>query len=129
MQQSLIVYAKNKERVSSFYQQTLGLAASEVEPTHDLLVGNGLEILIHAIPPHYAADIEIADPPQPREETPFKPVFFVADLAAASVAAFATGGFLQPPEKIWHYRGAQVLDGWDPEGNVIQLRQRVADRA
>jgi hypothetical protein len=36
----------------------------------------------------------------------------------------ANGGRLKPPEAQWRFRGTTVLDGWDPEGNVVQLRQR-----
>ncbi|MFD2453706.1 hypothetical protein [Ideonella paludis] len=62
--------------------------------------------------PAYAAEIEIAQPPQLREDTPIKPAFWVADLAAVRVAAEATGGGLNPDSKTWQIRGAAVLDGW-----------------
>ena len=120
--QSLIVYAKDKKRLSAFYRQTLDLELSEEQPTHDLLRGRGIEILVHAIPQEFAASIDIATPPLPREETPFKPVFEVADLGVVRRLALATGGFLLPLEKAWSYGGATILDGWDPEGNVVQFR-------
>jgi catechol-2,3-dioxygenase len=34
-QQGLVVFAKNKKRVSSFYQQTLGLDVIESDTSHD----------------------------------------------------------------------------------------------
>lgn len=122
--QSLVIFAKNKKRVSAFYRRTLGLHAAEEEASHDLLVGAGIELVIHAIPRKYSAGIVIARPPQPREDTPLKPVFVVADLAAVRTAAKAAGGFLKSDDGAWQIRGYTVLDGWDPEGNVVQFRQR-----
>lgn len=120
----LVIFAKTPKTVSAFYQQTLGLSLIEAEAGHHLLQGAGLELVIHAIPPAYAAEIEISQPPQLREDTPLKPAFWVADLAAVRVAAEATGGGLNPDSKTWQIRGAAVLDGWDPEGNVVQFKQR-----
>ncbi len=122
-QHALVIFAKNKMRVSAFYRRTLGLAASEEMPSHDLLHGPGIELVIHTIPRKFAADIRITRPPQVREDTPFKPAFVVPDLEAVRAAAQATGGFLKPIEAAWQIRGATVLDRWDPEGNVVQFKQ------
>jgi predicted enzyme related to lactoylglutathione lyase len=121
--QSLVIFAKNKKRVSAFYRRTLGLEAAEEESSHDLLLGHGVELVIHAIPRKHAAGIVITRPPKVREGTPLKPVFVVPDLDAVRAAAKATGGFLKPAEAAWDIRGHSVLDGWDPEGNVVQFRQ------
>ena len=123
VQQGLVVFAKNKKRVSAFYRQTLGLLAVEEKPSHDLLQGPGIEIVIHTIPRKIAADIQITRPPQVREETPLKPTFVVHDLDTVRAAAQATGGWLKPLEQAWQIRGATVLDGHDPEGNVVQFKR------
>jgi predicted enzyme related to lactoylglutathione lyase len=122
-QQGCVVFAKNKARVSAFYQQTLGLVAEESESSHDLLRGSGYEVVVHSIPRKYAVGIKIAKPVQPRESTPIKPTFVVNDLEAVRVAATKTGGYLKPLEGAWRFRGCIVLDGWDPEGNVVQFKQ------
>jgi len=123
LQQGLVVFAKNKKRVSAFYQQTLGLEVHESDSTHDLLRGQGYEVVVHTIPRKYAASITICKPPQPREETPFKPTFVVASLSEVRRAVGATGGYLKPEAGAWHFRGHVVLDGWDPEGNIVQFKQ------
>ncbi len=120
----LVIFSKNKKRVSAFYRQTLGLVATEEAPSHDVLQGNGIELVIHAIPKKFSSEIRITKPPQVREDTPFKPAFLVDDLEAVRSAAQATGGNLKPAEMAWHIRGNIVLDGWDPEGNVVQFKQR-----
>jgi len=33
------------------------------------------------------------------------------------------GGWLKPQAKAWKIRGLLVLDGCDPEGNVLQFKQ------
>jgi len=124
--QGLVVFAKDKERVSAFYQATLSLHAEESESSHDLLRGGGYEVVVHAIPLRYASGITIARPAVPRQDTPFKPTFIVADLDAVRTAAVATGGYLKPADGAWHFRGCTVLDGWDPEGNIVQFKQRDA---
>jgi predicted enzyme related to lactoylglutathione lyase len=125
-QQGVVVFAKNKRRVSAFYRETLALLAEESEPSHDLLRGSGYEVVVHAIPRKYGSGIRIARPAVPREDMPFKPTFVVADLEAVRAAAVKTGGYLKPAEGAWHFRGCTVLDGWDPEGNVVQFKQRDA---
>ena len=122
-QQGLVVFAKNKQRVSAFYQQTLGLEVIESETSHDLLRGQGYEVVVHAIPRKYAAGIVIAKPPETRDETPFKPTFVVESLAHVRRNAEATGGGLKPEAGAWHFRGHVVLDGWDPEGNIVQFKE------
>jgi hypothetical protein len=123
MTQGLVVFAKRKKRVSAFYQQTLDLELVESDRSHDLLRGHGLEVVVHTIPPRIAKNIEVSEPPVLRQETPLKPTFVVASLASVRASAEATGGGLKPESGAWHFRGHTVLDGWDPEGNVVQFKQ------
>ena len=123
MQQGLVVFAKNKKLVSAFYQQTLGLVVEQSDTAHDLLRGHGYEVVVHSIPRKYASGITITNPPVPREETPFKPSFVVNNLADVRHAVEVTGGYLKPESGAWHFRGHVILDGWDPEGNIVQFKQ------
>lgn len=125
-QQGLVLFAKNKKRVSTFYQETLGLRAVESEPSYDLLQGDGYEIVVHAIPRKIAASITIARPPIPRIQGAFKPTFVVRSLAAVRAATERTGGSLKAEADAWHFRRSTVLDGCDPEGNLVQFKQRDA---
>lgn len=121
--QGVCIFAKNKEAMSAFYRQTLGLKVQGSDKTHDLLVGKGQEVVIHAISKAYADSIHIETPPVPRDDSPIKPTFVVKDLAAVREAVEQTGGFLKPLKKAWRFRGFIVLDGWDPEGNIVQFKQ------
>ena len=124
--QGVVIFAIDKKRVSAFYRRTLDLVALEEAASHDVLRGHGLEVVVHAIPAKIAAGIQIDQPPRVREDMPIKPTFVVASLDAVGVAAQATGGFLKPLAGAWHFRGATVLDGHDPEGNVVQFKQHDA---
>ena len=121
--QGCVVFAKNRMRVSAFYQQTLELNVEECEPSHDLLRDAGCEVVVHSIPREHAATIEFVTPVEPREVTPFKPTFVVHSLEAVRVAAARTGGYLKPIEHAWRWRDFIVLDGWDPEGNIVQFKE------
>ncbi len=121
--QALCVFAKNVEKVSLFYQQALGLKVQVSDKTHDLLVGQNYEVVVHAVSKAYAQSIEIDSPPKRRDDVALKPAFVVDDLEMVRAAAKANGGFLKPIKQAWRIRGFIVLDGWDPEGNVIQFKQ------
>ena len=121
--QALCVFAKNVMQVSLFYQQALGLKVQDSDKTHDLLVGPNHEVVVHAISKAYAQSIEIESPPKQREEVALKPSFVVADLELVRAAAKVNGGYLKPIKQAWRIRGYIVLDGSDPEGNVIQFKQ------
>lgn len=121
--QSLVIFAKDRSRVSQFYQQTLALEVTATDERHNLLHGDGIELLIHAIDHRNAADIAIQQPPRQRHDTPSKPAFCVASLVHVQQHAEACGGGLQPLQNAWTLRGTRVLDGWDPEGNIVQFRE------
>src|SRR5215510_13573986 len=107
-QQGMVLFAKNKKRVSAFYQATLGLRAAESKPSHDLLRGTTYEVVVHAIPRKIAAGIAIANPPAPRAQAAIKPTFVVKSLDEVRAAAGKTGGFLKPASEAWHFRGCSV---------------------
>jgi hypothetical protein len=51
-------------------------------------------------------------------------VFFVGSIAHAREAAVKFEGALNGAGREWPFDGATVCDGYDPEGNVFQLRQQ-----
>ena len=122
-QVGLVVFAKSVKKLSAFYVRTLGLEVLESARNHQLLRGNGYEVVVHAIPAKIAREIQIAKPPLLREESTMKPSFVVPDLQAVRLAVEATGGWLKPADAAWTIRGHTVLDGCDPEGNVVQFKQ------
>jgi hypothetical protein len=121
----LVIYAKDFKRVASFHQNTLALDAIEQEQDYILLQGEGIEVVVLQIPEHISASITITDPPQIRDDTPIKPAFLVSSLAEVRIAVVETGGTLEPRDAAWRFQEMLVLDGTDPEGNVVQFRERI----
>lgn len=123
MPHAAVIYAKDLSRMVEFYSR-LGLVVDEtVAGEYVVLQRDGLELSIVQTPLQLAAQIEIADPPQPRERTPIKLAFAVPSIDATLAATGALGGRLKPGAGRWQFRGHTVQDAVDPEGNVYQLRE------
>jgi predicted enzyme related to lactoylglutathione lyase len=123
-----IVYARDVARLARFYAAVADLEIVHEVADHSVLESETHELVIVAIPAATAARIVIATPPVRRENTAFKLSFAVPSLTEARVAASATGGELDPPEKEWEFQGMRVCDGCDPEGNMIQLREALPEK-
>ena len=118
-----VIYAKNVETLSAFYQTVLSMTTVETSESHHVLSNGSIELVIHGIPENIADNISISEPPDLRISTAIKPAFVVASLEKVRQACEKTNGGLQPASNVWTFRGASVIDGWDPEGNVIQFKQ------
>ncbi|MDX2037025.1 MAG: VOC family protein [Isosphaeraceae bacterium] len=119
----VVIFVKELERLVRFYGETCGMTRVHGDESHVVLDAGGLEVVIHAISPHVAAMIEISDPPEIREENPIKICFPVSSIEAARATAEALGGRIGPREKEWAGPGYRACDGYDPEGNVFQVRE------
>jgi len=117
-----VLFALNLDRMTAFYRDTMALAVTHTEDGVVVLESDGMQLVLHAIPPAIAATIVIADPPVALEEASVKLCFFVASLADARAAAAASGGRFQPASNEWEWRGFRACDGVDPEGNVVQIK-------
>jgi predicted enzyme related to lactoylglutathione lyase len=122
-----VLYAKHVEGVSSFYVECCGLQVAHSEDDHIVLESPAFQLVILAIPESIAASIAIATPPVRREGTPIKLAFHVESIDAVRKAAKNLGGELNGPAREWRYQGSTVCDGHDPEGNVVQFRERALE--
>jgi len=120
---SAAVYAKDARRLAAFYAAALGLARVEEGASFVLLAAAGIELAVVQAPPAIAEAIVLTDPPAVREDTPVKLSFQVEDVEGVRPVVARLGGGLAAPDAAWSWRGQLHLDGWDPEGNVFQLRQ------
>ena len=58
-----------------------------------------------------------------RESTPIKSVFFVNEpVEKIRDLAQSLGGGFKESKSEWKFNGYVVCDGWDPEGNIFQVR-------
>ena len=115
----VLVYAKDMHAMSTFYEAVLAMRVVSAEADHRILASDDAQIVLHAIPPHIAAEIAIPVPPEPREEQAIKPMFAVANLADAERATERCGGRLIGA--VWAMSGRRIRDVCDPEGNIVQL--------
>jgi hypothetical protein len=103
------VFAKDKARVSRStsrrWADRRGVGVLARPAARQRLRGGRAQ---HPQPPRHDTDRQ---PVQPREDTPIKPSFIVADLEAVRIAAANTGGHLRSLESAWRIRGFIVLDG------------------
>lgn len=121
-----VIYAQDIARVAEFYARTLSRPIVD-RGAGFVLVGDAtLEVAIVQMPDTLIAANPLATPPRLREDTPVKPSFLVTDLEAAAASAVAAGGGTKPLGAAWSWRGQLHLDGYDPEGNPVQLRARTA---
>lgn len=118
-----VIYAKDVQRLAIFYEQVLSLSRAEEGSGFILLASDGLELSVVQIPEAIATSIKITQPLEIREDTPIKLSFRVSDIERVRPTIQRLGGGLKEQEAAWSWRGAKHLDGWDPEGNVIQLQQ------
>ena len=119
-----VLFASRLDQVAAFYAHVLGLREVNRDDDHVLLESPGFQLVVHRIPGHSTTTIDVAEPPVRRAGAAFKPVFFVHNLASVRTVASAHGGTLEPQEMEWSFNGVVVCDAVDPEGNVIQFRER-----
>ncbi len=125
-QTGTVIFAKNTKQLSDFYAQVLGLTVAESEHSHTVLTDDSTELVIHAIPAAVAKAITIEVPPVKREASALKPVFAVSSLEDIANKIAQLGGGIKDVKKAWEIRGHRVVDGWDPEGNIIQFKQSLS---
>ncbi|MFL6182479.1 MAG: hypothetical protein ACJ73J_09225 [Actinomycetes bacterium] len=125
----VVLYAKDVERVATFYAAVLRLEVIERDANFVVLSqsedGNTGTVSVVGVPPEIAEAIVLQDPPIVREETPIKPSFLVQSLADAVTVAHASGGGTKRLDAAWEFRGLRHLDGFDPEGNAVQFVERL----
>jgi predicted enzyme related to lactoylglutathione lyase len=117
----VFMYAKDPDRLASFYQSVLGMTADHRTEQMTVLGSPDLQLIVHAMPQHVASQVTIANPPQLRENAAIKFFYTVASLAAAQESAQSLGGLVFPEQ--WQGRGFVVRNASDPEGNIFQVRQ------
>jgi catechol 2,3-dioxygenase-like lactoylglutathione lyase family enzyme len=123
MSHAAVVYAKDLDRMVAFYA-ALGLSVDQAERgDYAILTGADIELSIVQVPERVASQIEISDPPQVREATAIKLVFFVRSIDGTLAATGPLGGRIKDGSSRWQFRGHSVQDAVDPEGNVCQLRE------
>ena len=122
-QAAAVLYAKDLKKLAEFYARVTRLRLRRSAEDHIVLECELFQLVVVQIPKEVAERIEMEEPPAPRKDTPVKLVFFIENIEAARTGASSLGGALNPSGGEWFFEGDRVCDGYDPEGNVFQLRQ------
>ncbi|ALT78944.1 VOC family protein [Paucibacter sp. KCTC 42545] len=123
---SAVVFAKDVEAMTRFYREVVAMREVHRDAAHVVLDDAGFQLVIHGIPQSIAESFTISQPPEIRDQTPIKICLPVTSLAEARAKAATLGGQLGPAAQEWTARGFRACDGFDPEGNVFQLREPAA---
>ena len=118
-----LIYAKDVERVATFYEQLLPMRRLFADAGHVVLESPDFQLLIQATPPQSETAGALA-PPGPRDRAAIKLFFTVPSLTDAGATARALGGDLYAQS--YAGPGFTVRNGSDPEGNVFHLREPAA---
>jgi len=116
---SIVIFAQNLARVATFYEQVAAMSEVHSAGGHVVLESDHLQLVIHTI----SHSVEVSDPPKIRENAAMKLCLPVASIANAREAARKLGGMVGPEADEWEALGFRACDGYDPEGNVIQVRE------
>jgi AraC family transcriptional regulator len=110
-----MLFVKDLTTMAEFYTNVLGLVPIAAK-RWDNYVEFESGFALHAIPEAIAAEIQISDPPKPRENSPAK-LFFAAANKAAEEARLRSLGV---PEitRPW------TSEWLDPEGNIFRVSER-----
>jgi predicted enzyme related to lactoylglutathione lyase len=120
-----VIYVQNLDPMAAFYQGCFGMSAAESDERYRVLESRDWNLSLVLMPAEISASIVMTSPPQRRAGTPVKLAFDVDSIEAASPVIGRAGGQVDPLTSAWDFRGFRHLDCLDPEGNVVQLRQRL----
>jgi predicted enzyme related to lactoylglutathione lyase len=118
-----LLYVADLDRLAAFYATVLGFLERGRDADHVVLESRGFQlVLLQRDPSTIAASRGTLGR---RSEVAIKPVFVVPSIEAAREAASAAGGVVNARRHEWRFGQHRVCDALDPEGNVIQLRERI----
>jgi len=114
-----LLYVKDLPRMRAFYSELLQLkpVAETLSESWVEFNTGGSVLALHTIPAAIAERIEITTPAMPREDTPMKLCFEVDDLSSEFNRLEGLG--MPVTLRPWG-----VIDGVDPEGNILQVYSR-----
>src|SRR5690242_5443933 len=116
---SAVLFAKDARRLARFYVSVFGATMLVEDEYHAALDVRGFRLIVHQIPPHFAKDVEILNPPLRRETGAIRLDYPVDDVVKARNAAKQLGGQIDHAPPAWADATSQFFLGFDPEGNVF----------
>jgi predicted enzyme related to lactoylglutathione lyase len=125
MKSGAVIYVKELDRMRSFYEACFHMEVADSAREYCVLESEWWTLSLVTMPERIAASIVVSVPPARREEVPIKLAFTVDGIEVLRTRFAELGGMLDPATSQWEFRGGVHCDGVDPEGNVVQLVERV----
>ena len=122
---SSVIFAKDLEKMANFYQALFSMQNIFQDDIHILLDSDGFQVVIHSMPDAIAQTIAVTEPPELRQQMPVKLCLPVKSIAAARESAASLGGGIKSITEEWKSHKFIACDGFDPEGNLIQVREEL----
>ena len=119
-----VLFAKNLERVAAFYAGALEMTRRSGDKDHVVLLCDGFQLVVHQIPQHIAAAIEIKQPPERRVRGALRLDYPVSSIEGSRRLARSLGGDIDDAPPAWAEHGANFYFGYDPEGNQFGVSAR-----
>lgn len=120
-----VIYVADLGVIAAFYAAALGFSERMRDADHVVLESNAFQLVLLKRDSPTVATAGAGGSPWPRRsDSAVKPVFIVTSIGDARAAASNVGGLINATRHEWQFGDYRVCDGLDPEGNVIQLRER-----
>jgi len=124
-----VLYVRRLDPMRAFYRECFGLEIAETAKDYCVLESGAWTLSLVVVPDAVAATLQASVPPARREGTPVKLTFGVPSIDDLRPVMARLGGQVDPGETQWEFRGLTHCDCLDPEGNVVQMTEPLADRA
>jgi predicted enzyme related to lactoylglutathione lyase len=116
---SAVLFAKDLQRVASFYREVFGASVLRRDSEHEVLSCLGFHLVVHQIPKEFVQSMAVTTPPERRERGAVRLDFPVADLEVSRRNAQRLGGQIDASPPSWAADDGSFFLGYDPEGNAI----------
>ncbi|MCJ7696366.1 MAG: VOC family protein [Anaerolineaceae bacterium] len=125
IQTIIALYASDMSKLANFYIEAIDLKIKERGDDFICLGRGEIEVNIIKMNGKPGMPVEKDEGFSIREETPIKCSFLIDSFDQVRKAIKAYGGGLKDDNEAWDWRGVRHLDGFDPEGNVVQFRVKI----
>ena len=119
----IVLWVSDLEAQIAFYSRLFAVDEPSASGGFAEISGGGNSILLHKLPAEYSAATPLTKQLSVQDECAIKPVFTVESIAAAQERTAGTFATFAAAKNT--YGAFEYQDVVDPEGNVIQLQQKL----
>lgn len=126
---SAVVFVNDVPGVTAFYRNLSPMSVSTEDSEHSVLALPGFELVIHKLSNECPVERDPMGRARAREDSYIKICLPVVNIAVARTIAKSLGGYVKDRQFEWEARGFRACDGCDPEGNIFQIRELIAEQS